>query len=81
VVEATYQLVRAWWRQQGGDIGGAVGDVNQFRQPERGFPKAVDDLLAPYVLDEEVAEEEEGTIERGDLFDADTTPGGGWGRF
>jgi hypothetical protein len=84
IVEGTYQLVRAWWREQGGDLSGAVGDVNQFRQTERGFPKAVDDLIQPFVLDEEIAEEEEGTIERGSLFDADTNPTrgrGGWGGF
>ncbi|MET0646977.1 MAG: hypothetical protein ABW208_10180 [Pyrinomonadaceae bacterium] len=83
VVEATNQLVRAWWRQQAGETFGAVGDVGQRPQPERGIPKLVDELIAPYVLDDVVAEEDEGTIERGSLFDADTnsTGGRGWGRW
>jgi hypothetical protein len=77
IVEATYQLVREWWRQQGGDIAGATSDVRQF-QRERGFPKAVDDLIQPFVLAEELAEEEEGIIERGELRDTDTNPWGRW---
>lgn len=83
IVEATYQLVRAWWRQASGETYGVIGDVGTRPAPERGIPKVVDDLIAPFVLDDVVAEEDEGTIERGSLFDADVNPrgGSGWGRW
>lgn len=74
IVEATLQLVREWWRQQSGEVAGPVGDVNQFRRQERGFPKAVDDLISPYVLEEAEEEREEGTVERGDLLNSDLNP-------
>src|ERR1700759_3408806 len=65
IIEACLKLTREWWRQQVGEVAGPVGDLQQFRRPERGFPKEVDDLLAPYVLPDFVEQEEEGTIEVG----------------
>jgi hypothetical protein len=80
IVEATLKLVRAWWRAQTGEVSGTQGDLQAARAPERGFPKEVDDLIAPYVLEEVERDEEAGTIERAELLDADHNPTrGGWG--
>jgi hypothetical protein len=82
ITEACLKLVTHWWRQQPGDLSGPIGDVQQDRRVDRsGIPRAVDDLLEPYVLKAELRDEDEGTIERGELLDADHNPswGGGWG--
>lgn len=86
ITEAVYQLVRAWWLQQPGNLSAPVGDMKPW-QIERGFPKMVDELIAPYVLPDAIAEEEGGEIERGELINSDFNPTrdpfrpGGGGRF
>jgi hypothetical protein len=90
ITEACLKLVTHWWRQQPGDLSGPQGDLQQDRRMDRsGIPRSVDDLLAPYVLKAELRDEDEGTIERGELLDADHNPwrnpyggsGGGGGKF
>ena len=83
ITQGGYLLVRHWWTQGPGNLSGPTGDLRPYAQ-ERGFPKMVDELIAPYVLPDAIAEEESGEIERGELLDADTYPwrdrsgGGGW---
>ncbi len=83
ITEATLQLVRGWWQQQAGNLSGPTGDVNP--RPESALAsvwRAVDELIAPYVLEEAIEDADAGTIERGELRDADTNAdGGGWGRW
>lgn len=83
VKEALLQLVVRWWRTKDEAFSGVIGQLSADHSIiERGFPPGVKNLLDPYVLEELKAEEDEGTIEVGSLFDTDTNPrGGGWGRF
>jgi hypothetical protein len=68
-------------------VSGTTAELNAARYPERGFPKEVDELIAPYVLEDVEHDEEAGTIERGELLDVDHLPwrdpftGGGGYRF
>ncbi|HLM58178.1 MAG TPA: hypothetical protein VK422_18895 [Pyrinomonadaceae bacterium] len=79
VKEALLQLVVRWWRTKDEAFAGVVGQIGTDRTVwERGFPSGVKTLLAPYVLEEALEDEAAGTIERGELLDADTNPGGGW---
>lgn len=85
ITQAGYLLVRHWWTQNPGNLSGPTGDLRPYTQ-ERGFPKMIDELIAPYRLPDALAEEEGGEIERGELLDADVMPWrgegpGGWGRF
>lgn len=73
ITQAGYILVRHFWTQNPGNLSGPVGDLRPYVQ-ERGLPKLVDEMIAPYVLPDAVAEEEGGEIERGELLDADTYP-------
>lgn len=79
VTEACLQLVTRWWRAKDEGFSGVVGSLGADRSiMERGFPPGVKTLLEPYVLAEEVSDEDSGTIERGELIDADHNP---WRNF
>lgn len=73
ITEGTLQLVRIWWTQQPGNLSGPTGDIKPWAV-ERGFPKMVDELIAPYVLQDVVEESTEGTIEVGELLNSDVNP-------
>ncbi len=83
ITEACLQLVRHWWRQQSGEVSGAIGDLEQRRgtSDRSGFPRGVEQLIEPYLLDDVAEDSEAGTIERGDLINSDFNAGGGsgWG--
>jgi hypothetical protein len=81
IVEACFQLVRHWWRQQSGEVSGAIGDMERRRgsSDRSGFPRGVEQLIASYILDDVAEDSEAGTVERGDLLNSDYNSGGGWG--
>ena len=82
ITEACYQLVRKWWREQSGEVSGPVGGMERARAGDvSGFPRGVEQLIAPYILDDVAEDSEAGTIERGDLINSDFNEGGGWGGF
>lgn len=80
ITEGCYQLVKHWWRQGGGEVSGAIGDMEQRRgsADRSGFPRGVEQLIEPYILDDVVEDSEAGTVERGDLINSDFNIGG-WG--
>lgn len=83
IVEACFQLVRHWWRQQSGEVSGAIGDLEQRRgsSDRSAIPRGVEQLIESYILDDVAEDSEAGTVERGDLINSDFNTGGGWGGF
>lgn len=82
IVEACFQLVRHWWRQQSGEVSGAIGDLEQRRgsSDRSAIPRGVEQLIESYILDDVAEDSEAGTVERGDLINSDYNTGG-WGSF